>query len=528
MTKQILLVCGVALLAACGPGGTGGGSGGGSGGGPAASGASGFKTNPNGMSFQNYTNDGVTNLTAVEVRRFFGDGVCASMAGGSCTLTPAAGQWMEQANQMMNGGHCFGISHFTNLVHKGVLKAADYGGGSNAYDLMLTNNEALQREIAFWMATQLTAPANTSVQAARPTPGQLLNQLSTGWSKGESFTLAFFFRKGGGGHAVTPVAIRDGTGGKKELVIYDNNYPGMDRVITFDPSNDSWAYSTAANPAEGANDYDGDGTTKNIFAVPVADAQKPQTCTFCGDASPSMAMSSSRTVGAAGGGDLSISDGAGHSIGSQGDEVTNNFPGARANVAMSADLYRDNTEPQYEVPGGTDLKIELSGAKLTSLAQSEVSVIGPGYSLGVEKVALDPMQKDTLDVSAMGDRITYTTQGKESPIVTHGFSTPGADFAVAAAVASDSDGSAFTISRDSMTIKLKFSGAGATQFGFVIVRADAMKLQQFLHLGESLAGDATLVIDLMSWPGNGMPLTVGVDMGSDGTIDSTLQLTDNG
>ena len=93
-------------------------------------------------------------------------------------------------------------------------------------------------------------------------------------------------------------------------------------------------------------------------------------------------------------------------------------------------------------------------------------------------------------------------------------------------MASAANGSAFTITRDSMTIKLKFTGAGATQYGFVIQRADATAVQQFLHIGESLAGDATLVIDLMSWPGTGQPLTVGIDLGSDGTIDSTVMLSD--
>ena len=42
------------------------------------------------------------------------------------------------------------------------------------------------------------------------------------------------------------------------------------------------------------------------------------------------------------------------------------------------------------------------------------------------------------------------------------------------------------------------------------------------------AGFATLIIDLTSWPGNNMPLSVGVDLGSDGTVDQTLMLTDDG
>mgnify|MGYP001561649479 FL=1 len=77
-----------------------------------------------------------------------------------------------------------------------------------------------------------------------------------------------------------------------------------------------------------------------------------------------------------------------------------------------------------------------------------------------------------------------------------------------------------------MSMKLKFSGAGNTQFGFVILRADTAGLQGFLHAGEALAGDATLTINLSSWPGNGQPLAVDVDLGSDGAVDQTLMLSD--
>src|SRR5438445_943674 len=36
----------------------------------------------------------VTNLTADELRRMFGDEVCANLVGGTCTLTPPAKQWL--------------------------------------------------------------------------------------------------------------------------------------------------------------------------------------------------------------------------------------------------------------------------------------------------------------------------------------------------------------------------------------------------------------------------------------------------
>jgi hypothetical protein len=48
-----------------------------------------------------------TNLTAVEMRRMFGDQVCANDA---CDLTPQVEKWMEEKNQSMRGGHCEGFA----------------------------------------------------------------------------------------------------------------------------------------------------------------------------------------------------------------------------------------------------------------------------------------------------------------------------------------------------------------------------------------------------------------------------------
>jgi hypothetical protein len=66
----------------------------------------GFNPADNGFSFENYGDDiPATNLTATELRRMFGDEVCADINGDKCILTPPAEQWMEQVNGDMAGGH---------------------------------------------------------------------------------------------------------------------------------------------------------------------------------------------------------------------------------------------------------------------------------------------------------------------------------------------------------------------------------------------------------------------------------------
>src|SRR6516165_10513886 len=75
---------------------------------------SGFRPPVNGFTFQNYGNtlsDGTipTNLTPDDVRTLFGDVVCADAAAGKCDLIPEAKAWMDQMNQDMGDGHCFGF-----------------------------------------------------------------------------------------------------------------------------------------------------------------------------------------------------------------------------------------------------------------------------------------------------------------------------------------------------------------------------------------------------------------------------------
>src|SRR6516225_5664704 len=76
---------------------------------------SGFRPAPNGFTFQNYgttlaSGAVPTNLTPADVEAIFGQKVCADAAIGKCDLIPEAQAWMEQMNQAMADGHCFGFS----------------------------------------------------------------------------------------------------------------------------------------------------------------------------------------------------------------------------------------------------------------------------------------------------------------------------------------------------------------------------------------------------------------------------------
>ncbi len=82
---------------------------------------SGFRPAANGLPFQNYgaeLSDGSVpvNLTAADVQKLFGDGVCADATLRRCDLIPEAQAWLNDTNQAMSGGHCFGFSVLSELV----------------------------------------------------------------------------------------------------------------------------------------------------------------------------------------------------------------------------------------------------------------------------------------------------------------------------------------------------------------------------------------------------------------------------
>ena len=131
----------------------------------------GFRPAVHGFNFENYSDETqVQNLTAAEVRRLFGDQVCASLTDGRCVLTPPGEQWMEQINGDMAGGHCEGMAALSLLMYTDHVTETRFGG-QNAVDLAF-NNPALQREIAYWWATQATAP--TADRVIKGAPDEIL------------------------------------------------------------------------------------------------------------------------------------------------------------------------------------------------------------------------------------------------------------------------------------------------------------------------------------------------------------------
>jgi hypothetical protein len=490
-----------------------------------------FVPGTHGFSFENYTNDNnPTNLTAVEMKALFGDAVCANGAMTPCVLTPAAEEWMQQKNAGMNGGHCEGMAVTSLFMQLGLLDANTFGG-ANAY--ALSSTPLLQREIARWFVTQFTEPSRAA--EFRGTTADLLAKLQQSFAQSgavESYTLGLYFP--GGGHAITPYRVDDVGGGKYKIASYDNNYPGQERLVDIDLVAGTWTYTTSTNPSEPASAWMGKTTDGSLTVSPTTKRRVQQECPFCGNVNSGSSTAMAREVALTGiGPHLLLNDAQGNKLGYEYNgangtfSFVSNLPGASAQTPRSGAI----EEPIYSVPSGLGLTVTLDGRGLSATKPSEVHLTGPGYVLSVEGVQLDPMQVDTLTFSADWSEVSYQTQSNETPNVSVGFSTAGDDYVVLVKAAGEQTGSKVTLKLTDLVqgrMRVRIDSAdGSAVYGIALFRIKSDgTLEQFLHVANSLSASDAVVLHYGEWAGEGQPMTIGLDVGADGTEDSTFTVTD--
>lgn len=244
----------------------------------------GFRAHPDGFSFFNngvpdqFNNalfgsplKGPKNLDAEAMRSLMGKRVCAEKAAtGPCTLTLAAQQWMDSANESMAGGHCFGFASTAAELFGKMLSPEQFQAGvTRTYDLGLRT--PISRQIARNMAAQFTM----NVLDYRTSPRQAVNLLKRSLSAG-SVPYTLFILWSGGGHALTPYAVFDRGDGKYDIGVYDNNYPDADRAIRVDTVKNTYEYLVMTTP-----DGEPEIAKGVIGLVPTDVIAQRQSCPFC-------------------------------------------------------------------------------------------------------------------------------------------------------------------------------------------------------------------------------------------------------
>jgi len=504
-----------------------------------------FRPEKDGLPFPNFGDPKYAGLSAAEVRRLFGDKACADIQGDTCILTPPAEQWMKSFNEFLDNGHCMGFSVFGLLAWSGKINPADFGADSVS-GLQLEGNEKLQREISVSAAFQRDARITDSTLAGEPNDilKFLIDAFNAGKGAQELYTLGIIRRDGNGGHAVTPYAIEDRGNGIMALLIWDNNWPGQQREIIFDTNKNSWSYTASINPSDQEWLYDGDATTVgNLVLMPTFKGlDTPWPCPFCtdgGQARDILVSNPAQTKayneislnrGPQSASHLLITDEQGRHYGFLDGKLVKEIPDVKQIVNFSNDFYKSNPEPTYLVPVGMKFTLTVDGTALKQPDSTDVVMVGPGYTLAVYDIKLDPGQKDTIDFSSDGSKVTYKTESNETPELVLGFSKDNAaDYEFSFKGLEVSGGAEVNATIDQEKSLVTFDTEGAKQTGkyaFVMSRIDTSGESTFEHDGIELDPKNTIYIDYSKWSGQGGSLTVGLGVTGSGKIDEQVTLTD--
>jgi hypothetical protein len=400
----------------------------------------GFNPANDGFSFENYGFIAGTELDQHDLRELFGDGVCANAPSDSCTLTPAAQQWAQQMTDEMLGGHCFGFAVTAWRFFKHDISPSSFGGTTT---FSLGISPTLVSELAYGWAMQ-TLPSVQNAAIAE-TPSQEISFLTKALADPGKEVYTIGIRSPQGGHAITPIAVENLGGGQYYIVIYDNNFPGVQRAISVDTNNDTWSYNGAPNPSDPPEEYSGQGANNPMELFPLSPGLGVQPCPFCGSGSLSSSAPASHGVVqvSLGGnpdahGHLLITTADGRRLGYVDGHLVNEIKGARALVPLLNDDFLAHPEPLYQLPANVGpLKVTLDGNGATGHDQAQVHVTGPGFGATLANLVPQPGSLDQLTVSAGGTQVALQSLGVYSgpaPLLQVGFNqgSGGSELAVSA------------------------------------------------------------------------------------------------
>ncbi|MCW3040057.1 MAG: hypothetical protein JWM31_1962, partial [Solirubrobacterales bacterium] len=377
--------------------------------------------------FENYGNDvDPENMTPYEVEDIFGEGVCVRGTGTSCVLSPLAAKWMETQNEAMSGGHCMGFSVTALRMFTKAVKAKDYGA-SQPVALPIQGNTDLQSLIAeSWTYQNLPG---IQAKVVEGTPTAVLAKLEAALNSGkEQYTLAIFRADGGGGHAITPFAVEDKGDGTKEILVYDNNFPGIIRKVDIDTQANSWHYVGGTNPKDLTEVYEGDADTQSLSLYPTSPGEEYQPCPFCKDGNAGATdpqPNTDSTVGALGAvkdfneirlhsgrknhPHLILTDEKGRQTGIVGGKLINDIPGVELERNLAVQNWEETPEPAYRTPVGLPMAVSVDGSELTKKVTANVTLSGAGLAIEVDSIKLKPGQTDYIEFLGSGLGLTYET-----------------------------------------------------------------------------------------------------------------------
>ena len=422
-------------------------------------------------------------------------------------------------------------------------------GAATTSALQLTSNLALETEIAKWGATQVLLPTRLGEFGSMNTPKEVIDKLRQLWSAGEHPTILVNRQDILDGHSLVPYQIVDKGSNAIAVMVYDPDYPMQERELAVDLNTERWSYQLSVSSSGVPYTFEGDATNYNLHLISPSGRLLKQDGPFCGSAGTNQSSTQSNNEVTLDGkpnaglfvGDVKMIMAATDSsytsiqgaVGTKGNEaghlVGNGFKQVMVDLTLLSPrlLNGPGPSPLINIPGGNDSTITLSDSDATKDMPTAFTLTGAGYDLVVEDIVLHPGQEDTIVIPKGQGQITYSTTAVETPIVSAGFANATADFELSIVASGSPTGVSVTLKKDELKGQFSFQLKSAVNYTLQLIRIDALGEQDFSHAGVANTDNDTIIIQYGTWQGQGTPLMLQIDHGSDGTIDQMLQLTDD-
>ena len=237
----------------------------------------GFLSDPDGFSFANAKQAG--SLEKESLITLFGpESVCIDGNISDCQLLPSAAQWLGQVNSALTSGRCEGMAILSQQFFQNIASVQNFNDSAPFAYALNEKNPDLQRSIEQLWATQLLSSAQeAAAESRRAGPVAIAEMLQSALVDGTVYTMGLYDEIGAG-HTVTPASIVAVDSGW-EIMLYDNNVPGVQQTLTISSPDDTWAYQ----PVDAAGVLVGSaigGGVGSMDLTPLAARNLPQTPPF--------------------------------------------------------------------------------------------------------------------------------------------------------------------------------------------------------------------------------------------------------
>lgn len=378
---------------------------------------SGLRPDIGGFSFANWAgfaaDDSVTTTTAIAI--FGKEAVCAQSTDTTCTPFPAVRHWIDAANADMVNGRCEGMAVLSQRLFEGRNTPEQLQeSATKTFDLQKPTQPVVGSIARWWVTQRLEKVIQSSNRWAQSTPSEAVANLIEALDSKTGVTLGIY-NDGGGGHAVTPIAVTKADDGTYAITLYDNNFPNKVTTMSVDPVAERWTYDVGAmNAGAGAGIWTGGKGSMDLTLM--ADREGDQTVPWSSDDRAPESKGSARITVSTGGASYA------GLIVKVGDKTidSRNLATVTAGVKVYPNRGGVGTGAMVEIPAGlANVKVMPVVGELIDPTDTSVDLTfgidapGPGSQFIIDEVSGDDLESGTYDDFSID---VSTDEGYESTV----------------------------------------------------------------------------------------------------------------